>query len=129
MKKDNIKKETLKIVDEIADELVDILLSSKKFSGISEKAEKTETVQKKDSEELMRLRKRIKSLKNILLRHISQFRTSTVELERELSEKIEDLKREIEENNISTESQIGEIRNKVRTLRNEVNKLKRKVKK
>lgn len=128
MKKVNIEKETLKIVDEIADELVDILLSSKKFSKVSEKAEKTETVQKKDSEELIRLRKRINSLKNILLGHISQFRIATVELERELSEKIEDLKRENEENNISMESQIGELRNKLRTLKNEVNKLKRKVK-
>ncbi len=114
----NINKETLKIIDEAVDEIIDVLAKSK----IAKEKRGPSKISKGEREGL---KLRLRELGRRVEEHIQSSSIDAVEAERLLSEKVEQLLSDQEKISMHLEGDIGELSNKLRMIKKDVKKLKK----
>jgi hypothetical protein len=102
------------IVDELADEIVNLLSNSQKFSKFLEKIDSQTPHTTNDTE------MRIENIEQKLNKLIHNFKVVSVELERMSTEKIENLRQEHDEEIMRMQSQIEQIKQAVMKLASEI---------
>jgi len=126
-----------KTADQIADEIVELLLSSaasadskrfEKFGKIKTKIGglKTNALERRNLMEIVKLKSRINSLENRVEKYIRNFKISATESNRLVSEKTENLGEGIEERILNLQGQIEKLRTAMIRLSSEVKNLKEK---
>jgi len=111
-----------KLVDEIVDEILD---STRPAKGISPREIPTEeTLQRHSLGEVARLKSRISALENRLEKYVNNFKTTAVEVEREISERNKNLDEENERQILRLQGQLEDLRSAMIRLSNEVKRLK-----
>lgn len=123
MKEELILKQE-RALDELADEVVELVANSKKMRDILRTAQETEVIQKRNLGEITTLKNRITNLENRLDKLIKSFKINTVEAERLVSEKYEELNHMNEQTIMNLQGQMEDLRSAMIRLSNEVKKIK-----
>ena len=103
-----------KIVDDLADEIVELLANSQKFSKFIEKMDSSVVAQPNE------LPSRVENIEQKLNKLIHNFKLVSVELERMSTEKTEMLRKEHEEEIMKIYSQIEQLKQAIMKLANEI---------
>ena len=127
--KDGCLAESGKTVDQLADEIVELLLSSK---NDLKKAEGETTGKKVSSGEqesrivnqVGKLEKRIEALENRVEKYIGSFKIVATESGRSITEKTETLKRDVDSDIVGLRGELDELRTAMIRLSNEVKKMR-----
>lgn len=104
---------------ELVDEIVDEILKSRDVENYGGKGS--------GSNEILKLKNRTASLEDRLNKYINNFKTVAVEVERELTEKWEELNRENERQTIELQGQIEDLRTALIRLSNEMKNIKESI--
>lgn len=107
-----------KVVDELADEIVELLSNSQKFSKFLEKMDSHETHKSGEIEA------RIENVEQKLNKLIKNFKIVSVELERMSTEKTEMLRSEHDEEIGKIYSQIEQLKQAIMKLANEIKEIR-----
>ena len=117
-----------KTTDQLADEIVEILLDSIASKGNPKNARERVTnlnsLERKDLMEIVKLKNRIAALENRVEKYIRSFQITATESERHLTEKSEELTKENQQDIMNLQAQIEDLRTAMVRLGNEVKKLK-----
>jgi len=105
------------ITEEIADEIVKLVLKSKPSTEAN-------AVEKKNLDDIAKLKQRIFSLENRVEKYIKNFKIVATEAERHLTERAEEISKENEQTIVNLQAQIEDLRTAMIRLSNEVKKIK-----
>jgi len=120
----NNLKEKSSMVDEIADEVVELISNSEKLSDMLRMAGESGAIQKRNLSEINSLKERVAAMENRIEKYIGSFKITATEIEREMTEKFEMLDNETELKIMRLQEQIEAIRSMVNKLSNELKKIK-----
>jgi len=118
--------ENFEVDDELVDEIVDEILNSREQSnGMPAKKMPTgEILQRHNLGEMVKLKSRVFALENRLEKYINSFKITAVEVEREISERNKNLDEDNEQQILSLQGQLANLRTAVIRLSNDVKRLK-----
>jgi len=104
------------VTEEIADEIVDLLLESSP-------SKKSDVIERKLLGDIVKLEQRVFSLENRVEKFIKNFKISAVESERHISETSEELTKENEQNIMNLQAQMDELRATMIRLSSRIKKI------
>ena len=124
-----MKAKYLGVPDDLVDEIVDEILSEKVKSLKSEskihKAE--EPFLDSEMSELSKLKPRIQNLENRIEKHAHDYKTTAIEVERQIVDKFSELEQENEKRLMYLQGQVEALRTAMIKLSNELKQLKESI--
>lgn len=118
-----LKKQSV-IIEEIAEEVADLIVDSKKLSDVLKTSKEKDVIQKRNLSEVTKMKERIRLLENRVEKYIKSFKIVAVEVERMITERTEEMNKENEQQIMHLQGQIEDLRTIMIRIGNEVKKIK-----
>lgn len=113
-------KSQIDVPDEMVDEIVEEILSETMSKKSSPKTKVEEdTLLDSNVPELIKLRTRIQNLENRIEKHVHDYKTTAIEVERQIVDKFSEVEQQYEKQLIYLQGQIEVLRNAMIKLSNE----------
>jgi uncharacterized coiled-coil protein SlyX len=114
-------------IDKLVNEIVDTITDTKKLNKLLRIIEEKEDVEKKNSNEILSLRKKVDILESRLNKLIRNFETTAVEAERDITDRYEKVLEHIDDQIVHLQGQIEKLRTSLIRISNEVKNLKERL--
>jgi chromosome segregation ATPase len=114
-------------IDKLVNEIVDTITDTKKLNKLLRIIEEKEDVEKKNSNEILSLRKKVDILESRLNKLIRNFETTAVEAERDITDRYEKVLEHIDDQIVHLQGQIENLRTSLIRISNEVKNLKERL--